>query len=98
MICGVVNARNEIRIPLAVLDVAGFAQVVDAVLDTGFDGALALPYALIGSLQVPWAAEGQLRFGDGRVEWVDFYKVRVIWDGRERIVDARALDGDLLAQ
>ena len=70
MIRGVVNDRNEIRIPLPVLDVAGFEQVMHAVLDTGFDGWLALPYALIASLQIPWQTRGEVRFGDGRVEWI----------------------------
>ena len=45
MIRGVVNDRTEMRILLPVLDVARYEQVIDAVLDTGFDGALALPRA-----------------------------------------------------
>ena len=39
MIRGVVNARNEIRIPLPVVEVAGHEQLIDAIVDTGFDGA-----------------------------------------------------------
>ena len=96
MIRGVVNARNEIRISLPILDAAGFEQVIEAILDTGFDGELALPHALIASLQLPLLMEGQVQFGDGRVEWIDYYEARVIWDGVERIVDVHALDGDIL--
>ena len=96
MIRGVVNARNEIQIPLLVLDVAGFQQVIDAVLDTGFNGWLCLPHALITSLQLSWRTRGQVRFGDGRVDWIDYYEVTVVWDGVHRIVEVHALDGDIL--
>ena len=96
MIRGVVNDRNEIRIPLPVLDVAGYEQVIDALLDTGFDGWLALPYALISSLQLLWVIELPVRFGDGRVELIDHYEATVVWDGVEHLVDVRALDGDIL--
>ena len=96
MIRGMVNDRNEIRIALPVLDVAGYEQVFDALLDTGFDGEMALPCALISSLQLVWVTELPVRFGDGRVESVDYYDATVVWDGVERLVEVRALDGDIL--
>ena len=96
MIHGLVNARHEIRIRFPVLDGAGFEQEIDAILDTGFDGWLALPHALISSLQLVWLAELPVRFGDGRVEWIDYYEATVIWDGVERVVAVHALDGDIL--
>ena len=96
MIHGVVNAHNEIRILLPVLDVAGHDQVMDAILDTGFDGALALPHALIASLQIPWLMRVRVRLGDGSEEWIDNYEATVVWDGVERIVAVHALDGDIL--
>jgi clan AA aspartic protease len=96
MICGAVNDRNEIRIPLPVLDGAGYEQVVDAILDTGFDGWLALPNALISSLQLSRVAELPVRFGDGRVELIDHYEATVVWEGVERLAEVRALDGDIL--
>ena len=96
MIRGAVNDRNEIRIDLPVLDGAGYQQVVDAILDSGFNGWLCLPHALITSLQLSWLTEAQVRFGDGRVEWIDYYEVTVVGDGVDRIVEAHALDGDIL--
>ena len=96
MIRGAVNDRNEIRISLAVLDVAGYEQVFDALLDTGFDGWLALPHVLISSLQLSWLSELPVRLGDGRVERIDYYRAKVVWDGVERAVDVHALDGDIL--
>ena len=96
MIRGAVNDRNEIRIQLPILDVAGYGQVIEAILDTGFDGELALPYALISSLQLVWVTKLLVRFGDGRVEWIDCYDAIVVWDGVQRLVEVRALDGDIL--
>jgi clan AA aspartic protease len=96
MIRGAVNDRNEIRISLPVLDVAGYEQVFDALLDTGFDGWLALPHVLISSLQLSWLSELPVRLGDGRVEKIDYYQAIVVWDGVERAVDVHALDGDIL--
>ena len=97
MIRGAVNDRNEIRIPLPVLDGIGYEQVIDAILDTGFNGSLALPYAQISSLQLPPPLSGGLvRFGDGRVEWIDYYEISVVWDGVEQVVAVQALDGDIL--
>ena len=96
MIRGAVNDRKEIRIPVPVLDGINYEQVIDAILDTGFDGSLALPHAQISSLQLPPLSGGQVRFGDGRVEWVDYYEITVVWDGVERIVAVHALDGDMM--
>ena len=96
MILGTVNDRNEIRIDLPVLDGARYQQVVNAILDSGFDGWLALPHALITSLQLSWLTESRVRFGDGRVEWIDYYEVTVVWDGVDRVIEVQALDGDIL--
>ena len=96
MIRGVVNDRSEIRLSLPILDGIGYEQVIDAILDTGFGGALALPHAQITSLQLPRLTEGQVRLGDGRVEWIDYYEATVVWDGVEKIIGVHALDGDIL--
>lgn len=96
MILGTVNDRNQIRIDLPVLDGAGYQQVVNAILDSGFEGWLALPHALITSLQMSWLTEGSVRFADGRVERIDYYEGTVVWDGVERTVEVHALDGDIL--
>ena len=47
MITGVVNADREAIIRLEVRGPALQVEVVDAVIDTGFDGWLTLPLALI---------------------------------------------------
>jgi predicted aspartyl protease len=96
MIRGEVNDHHEIRVRLPVLDGLGYEQVIDGILDTGFDGALALPHAQITSLQLPLLNEGPVRLGDGREEWIDYYEATVIWDGIERVIPVPALNGDIL--
>ena len=93
MIHGSVNARNEIQIPLPIQDVTGYEQVIDAVLDTGFTGELTLPVSIIASLQLPWLAPGRVQFADGRVEWIDYHKVTVVWDGVDRQIRVQAIEG-----
>ena len=96
MIQGIVTARPEIRIRLPILDVTGYEQEFDVVLDTGFTGLLTLPTALIASLQLPWVMVSRVQFADGRVEWIDKYRMTVIWDGVYRSIEVQAIEGDPL--
>ena len=55
MILGVVNAHSEATIRLPVRDAVGHEHEIEAVLDTGFNGSLTLPPALIAALGLPLA-------------------------------------------
>jgi predicted aspartyl protease len=54
MMTGVVSAALEATLRLSVEDTLGQAHEVEAILDTGFNGFLTLPAALIGALGLPW--------------------------------------------
>jgi clan AA aspartic protease len=84
MITGTVNARHEIVIRIAVRNAAGTEQEVEAILDTGFNGSLTLPPALIVSLGLTWVTRGSAILADGRTEQFDVYAADVIWDGVAR--------------
>ncbi len=67
MITGVVNAHREatIRLPLQAAD--GRDQEIEAILDTGFNGSLTLPPAVIAALGLPWQTRGLVILANGRV-------------------------------
>jgi clan AA aspartic protease len=92
MITGIVNANHELLIRLPVRNLFGAEQEVEAILDTGFNGALALPPALVGSLGLTWVLHGSATLANGRTEPCDVYAANIIWDGVDRYVMVPAID------
>jgi predicted aspartyl protease len=65
MIQGFVNVRREALLPLVVSNANGKKQVVEAVIDTGFNGFLTLPSIIITTLNLSWTASDIVTLGDG---------------------------------
>ncbi|HLA64539.1 MAG TPA: hypothetical protein VK610_08920, partial [Rhodothermales bacterium] len=65
MIQGVVNDRLEPILALRVRGPSGSEEEVEAVLDTGFDGALSLPTEIIERLGLEWQRRGYALLADG---------------------------------
>jgi hypothetical protein len=65
MIYGVVNLRREATLPLVVGNSTGQREVIDTVIDTGFDGFLSLPSEVIVRLGLPWTISNPATLGDG---------------------------------
>lgn len=86
MIEGVVNAAREAVVPLTVANPAGQTQSIDAVIDTGFNGFLTLPAALVSELQLPFVTRGRATLANGSEDFFDIHNAAVIWDGRPRQV------------
>lgn len=87
MIYGVVNLRHEATLPLVVGNSSGQRQVIDTVIDTGFNGFLSLPSEAIVRLALPWTISNTATLGDGSETLFDFYTGTVIWDGQYREID-----------
>lgn len=87
MIQGVVNARCEATLPLVVGNTSGQRQVIDTVIDTGFNGFLTLPPMVISSLGLSWNASDIVTLGDGSETLFDLYAATIIWDGEYREID-----------
>jgi clan AA aspartic protease len=87
---------REPVLPLAVLGVDGSsARVeVEALVDTGFDGELALPPGLVRRLGHPYAGSTAATLADGSAIQLDYHEGRVLWHGEERAVAVLASDGD----
>jgi clan AA aspartic protease len=96
MIYGVVNLHREATLPLVVGNSSGQREVIDTVIDTGFDGFLSLPSEIIVRLRLPWTISNPATLGDGSEVLFDFYTGTVIWDGQYRKIDIAESDTEPL--
>jgi len=96
MIYGVVNLRREATLPLVVGHSNGQREVINIVIDTGFDGFLSLPSEIIVRLGLPWVISNPATLGDGSEIVFDFYAGTVIWDGQYRLIDIAASETEPL--
>ena len=81
MITGVVNAQTEATIRLPVRAADGREQAIEVILDTGFNGSLTLPPALIASLGLQWCTRDLAMLANGTEDHCDIYAATIIWDG-----------------
>ena len=92
MIEGVVNAAYEPVITLAVQGQTGQSRDIDAVVDTGFNGFLTLPTALVSELGLPFVSIGRATLADGSEIAYNVYGATVLWDSQALYVEADAAD------
>jgi clan AA aspartic protease len=96
MIQGVVNSRCEAMLPLFVGNERGQRQLVDAVIDTGFNGFFTLPSAVITTLDLPWSGSDIVTLGDGSETLFDLYAATIIWYGQYCEIDIAESETDPL--
>jgi clan AA aspartic protease len=92
MITGTVNADYEAIVRLRIQSPSGHEYEVDAILDTGFNGFLTLPSALIGELGLIRLGRGRALLADDREELLNIYGVTVLWDGQPKHVEVDAVN------
>ena len=68
-------------------------QVIEAVLDTGFNGFLTLPHHVVRALGLPFVGNRRATLGDGSIVALDLYLATVFWHEQEREVLALQADG-----
>ncbi len=73
MIIGVVNAQSEATIRLPVRAADGREQEMEVILDTGFNGSLTLPPAMIASLGLQWRTRGLVRLANGPLPYASWH-------------------------
>jgi clan AA aspartic protease len=83
MITGAVKA-DEARISLTVRGRKGRAQLVEAVVDSGYTGTLTLPPALITLLGLRWQSTQRATLADGSTCVFQVYVGKVVWDSKVR--------------
>ena len=92
MIEGVVNSAYEAVISLSLHGSAGRTREVEAAIDTGYNGFLTLPHALVAELGLAHRGRGRATLADGSEALLDVYEVAVLWDGVLRNARAAAAD------
>lgn len=73
-------------VSLIVKDVRGQDVVIDALVDTGYNGVLLLPKAVVASLGLPLRRITSALLADGARVSLQSHEGRILWDGRERVV------------
>ncbi|HVC95720.1 MAG TPA: hypothetical protein VND64_18650, partial [Pirellulales bacterium] len=96
MMTGLVNADLEPRLLLTARAASGQPRDLEVVIDTGFNGFLTLPPALIAALGLRWLCRQQGELADGSLLAFDVYVATVDWDGRPRNVEVEAADAQPL--
>jgi clan AA aspartic protease len=96
MIQGVVNLRCEATLAVVIGNSGGQRQVIDTVVDTGFNGSLTLPSAVIAALNLPWSGSDTVTLGDGSETLFDQYTATIIWDGQYREIEIAESDTEPL--
>jgi clan AA aspartic protease len=98
MTIGTIDENGESLIRLAVSTSAEARPYeVDAVLDTGFEGSLALPRAFIESLNLRQTGHARYVTASGETHRTGTYRAAVTFGGRNAIVDEVIEAADPLA-
>lgn len=95
MMQGRVNQQCEAVISVAVKGRDNI-KLIDAVIDTGFNGFLSLPTAIIMELGLSWNYRDRATLGDGSETLFDVYDAEVIWNGQYREIEVNAAETEPL--
>lgn len=82
-----------LTVTVASLGPSGNPSELEAVVDTGFTGALCLGAEQIEDLGLPLLGRGAAVLADGRTVETRYYRGQVIWHGRERRVQILCAEG-----
>lgn len=96
MINGYIRDGREALIRISIQNGKGEFVAIDAVIDTGFNGSLTLPAAIITSLELRWRGKGTALMANGAIDQCDIYAANVLWDGAGRNILVEAADTDPL--
>lgn len=90
------NAGLEAVVTLHLRGPEGQEREVGAVIDTGFNGYLTLPEAVVAELGLPFVTHGWATLADGSEARFDVVGATVLWDGLPRYVETGAIGIDPL--
>ncbi len=65
---------------------------IEFILDTAFDGELAVPGHVLTQLQVGFQMDKRFRFADGTEAYQPTYEILLEWDGQARLTEVIQLE------
>lgn len=86
MIRGSVNNHRESIVRLRLRGPSGIEREVDALLDTGFTGAIALPPSIAHALALVRRKTGTAVMADGSIRQFDLFAAEVMWNGWQPVI------------
>lgn len=86
MTIGRVTVSRDVLVRLTVRGPTGKERDIEAVLDTGFNGALALPSQLVDNLDLERLGSEQVTLASGEKRTVRTYEATTVWLGTPRTV------------
>lgn len=96
MIEGRVTNDLEAHIELSLELPGGDVAIIDAVIDTGYDGKLILPREFLESWALPIIGTRKVMMADGSLDEWPRYDAIVLWHNTQRHVDILASEGEIL--
>ena len=93
MIEGVVNSDYQAVIDLTIQGPAGQTREIEAIVDTGYNGFMTLPPALVDELALSFSSINRATLGDGSEVSFPSYGVALLWDNRQIHIEADATGG-----
>ena len=96
MITGTVNPDREATISLPLRGPDEREQEIEAVIDTGFNGFLTLPPAVIMALDLAFIGRGRAILANGSEDLFDIHEATIVWGDQTLAVEAEAADADPL--
>ena len=93
---GSVNSSVEARVRLRLRGPSGVSDDVDALVDTGYSGALSLPMLLAKQLGLIQGRGGVIFLADGSSSTYVSFDVELEWLGKFRPVVASAIGDDVV--
>ena len=93
MIEGVVNSDYQAVINLTIQGSAGQTRGIEAIVDTGYNGFMTLPPALVDELALSFSSFSGATLGDGSKVSFPSYGVTLLWDNRQIHIEADATGG-----
>lgn len=96
MIQGVVNSRLEAVVQIRLRGPGHSGLDLDAIVDSGFNGSLALPNSTIVALGLTKLSSGGTTLADGLTRQFDIYQAEVEWKDGWRTVLVSVVGDELL--